>query len=145
MAGLLTRHPCFQASGARPCGSSSLDSLVSDSQGQGRLTGLQQRKPCPQEGLGGRGAWAEQSQGRGVEGWGREVEPSVHPSWVAEVPTRLPWHQPRQLYRRPPRLSSRQCLSGQFGGSQQMACPHACGQRQRVRGAQLKRSGQPSA
>lgn len=73
---------------------------------------------------------------QGVEGWGREAEPSVHPSWAAkEAPIQLPWHQPRRLYRRPPRLSSPQCLSGQFGGSRQTACPHACGQRQRVSGA----------
>lgn len=48
--------------------------------GYGGLTGLQQRKPTPSGRLGRRRSWAEQSQGRGVKGWGREAEPSVHPS-----------------------------------------------------------------
>ena len=113
--------------------------------GYGGLEGLQQRKPMPS----GR-PWEEGDMVRAVsrqgcgglgEG-GRAVCPSA---WAAgEAPIQLPWHRPHLLYRRPPRLSSRQCLSEQFGESRQMAGPHACGQRQRVSGAQLKRNGQPS-
>lgn len=39
--------------------------------------GCSRGSQCPQEGLGAGGSWSEQSQGRGVEGWGGETEPSV--------------------------------------------------------------------
>lgn len=99
MAGLLTRHPCFQASGARPCGSSSLDSLVSDSQGQGRLTGLQQRKPMPSGRPGRKGGMGRAVSRQGCGGLGKgggAVCPSVlgsrspYSAALASAPSALP-------------------------------------------------------
>jgi hypothetical protein len=46
--------------------------------------GCSRGSQCPREGLGRRGTWSEQSQGRGVEGWGREAEPFVHPPGLQE-------------------------------------------------------------
>lgn len=99
MAGLLTRHPCFQASGARPCGSSSLDSLVSDSQGQGRLTGLQQRKPMPSGRPGRKRGMGRAVSRQGCGGLGKgggAVCPSVlgsrspYSAALASAPSALP-------------------------------------------------------
>lgn len=119
-------------------------------EGYGGLEGLQQRKPMPSGRPGGRGVMVRAVSRQGCGGLGRgdgAVRLSVRlSSQAAEDPTRLAWPQPRRPCRRPPRLSSRRCLSGQVGGSPQTAGPHACGQGAggSVSGAQLRRAGGPA-
>lgn len=144
MAALLAHHLCFQASGAKPCWSASLDSLVSDSRRVRRA-----ERAAAEEANALSKAWEEgvmitAVSRQGCGGLGRGGRAVCLSSRAAEDPIQLAWPQLRLLCHQPPRLSSRQCLSGQVDGSQQTAGPHACRRgRGSVSRAQLRRDGQP--
>lgn len=136
----------FRRKGCRPAGHASRawpgpDSLVSDSRRGGGKGGGWRAAAEEASALGGlrEGGHELSSPEAGRCGGGRGVESSVHPCGRQEKrPIRRAWPRPHPLCHPPPRLSSRQRLSGPFGGARQMACPRACGQRQRVSRAQLR-------
>lgn len=90
------------------------------------------------------GSRSQQSQGRegvlqGLERGGGVIRWSLGLSvLLGQKAERLVilqlWPLPHRLCRPPRRPSTRQCLSEPSDGARQMAGPHACRQRQRVRG-----------